>query len=323
MADYLEGDLALERRALFDAHLDECSECSEEIGAMRATIALLRELPEPEVPPQLANDVMRRIRAGEARAGWLDRLRDIGASLLDPRVLAPASAAMLALGIVLGTGQFRIGGPQPSGEQNLALYAPSVMIGEQSAGRQPGANAPLITAGRPAASANSQITDGRIAVQSPAEGVVGFSVRIQRWKGTPGPVGGGAPSRQAPATRYVDAGQPGQSRNVAIRKDTSAGIPRRTQDDVWSADRWLDHAEHNPAAFAAGLSDAAGTSLAEHELWVKNLALHAVETDRIDEVVRALQRSPNPYARSLARDFEAEGRKVVAVRNAESSVTGD
>ena len=51
LADYLEGDLALDLRALVDAHLDSCELCSSEVREMQQTIRLLRALPEP---PQLA-----------------------------------------------------------------------------------------------------------------------------------------------------------------------------------------------------------------------------------------------------------------------------
>ena len=37
MADYLEGDLSLSKRALFDAHLDACTECARELSEMRGT----------------------------------------------------------------------------------------------------------------------------------------------------------------------------------------------------------------------------------------------------------------------------------------------
>jgi hypothetical protein len=324
MADYLEGDLALERRALFDAHLDECPECSDEIDAMRSTIALLRQLPEPEAPPQLVDDVMRRIRAGDARAGWLDGLRDIGASLLDPRVLAPVSAAMLALGIVLGTGQLPIGGLETEAVQTVATYPPSALLSETPGRSQPGATGPGVAD----AAAGSQRTDGRLAAQqSGNDGLLGISVRIQRWRGTPGPMGGGAPSMTTPGTLYVDAGRPSgtpqraelgsraPSSYVALRADT----PTRALSEVRTADRWLDDAVRDPVAFAAGLTQAGDTSLAEHELWVKNLARRAVETDRLDEVVASLQSSSSPSARSLARDFEAEGQKLAASRSGGSS----
>ncbi|MBY0399783.1 zf-HC2 domain-containing protein, partial [Myxococcota bacterium] len=59
LADYLEGDLALDKRALVDAHLDTCASCAQEVREMQQTIRLLRALPQPEVPPMIAANVMR------------------------------------------------------------------------------------------------------------------------------------------------------------------------------------------------------------------------------------------------------------------------
>ncbi|MCH2187491.1 anti-sigma factor, partial [Myxococcota bacterium] len=107
MADYLEGDLPLGPRALFDAHLDECEECAAEIAQMRRTIGALRGLPDPAPPPMLVHDVMRRIRLGEANPTWVDRVRVFFDLLLSPKVLAPISAAAIAASVVLGTQPLR------------------------------------------------------------------------------------------------------------------------------------------------------------------------------------------------------------------------
>ena len=40
LAEYLEGDLALDKRARFDSHLDECRDCAREVDEMRQTIRL-------------------------------------------------------------------------------------------------------------------------------------------------------------------------------------------------------------------------------------------------------------------------------------------
>ena len=65
MASYLDGELALGQRALFDAHLDGCEACSTELSDMRATINLLRRLPSPEPPADLVDQIMRRVAEGE------------------------------------------------------------------------------------------------------------------------------------------------------------------------------------------------------------------------------------------------------------------
>ena len=102
LADYLEGDLALDHRALVDAHLDKCESCSTEVKEMLQTIRLLRTLPEPELPPMIAANVMRRIRAGESRPGLLQRMSRAVYSILEPSFVLPASAIAVVVSPRLG-----------------------------------------------------------------------------------------------------------------------------------------------------------------------------------------------------------------------------
>ncbi len=96
LADYLEGDLALDQRALVDAHLDGCPECALEVREMQQTIRLLRALPEPEPPPMIAANVMRRIRAGETRPSFFGRIQRALGGVLEPSFVLPASAMAVA-----------------------------------------------------------------------------------------------------------------------------------------------------------------------------------------------------------------------------------
>jgi len=80
LGDYLEGDLDLARRARVDAHLAECEECAREVRELRQTVSMLRGLPV-EAPPALADAVMARIAAGEARPSrWVRATRHFGES---------------------------------------------------------------------------------------------------------------------------------------------------------------------------------------------------------------------------------------------------
>ena len=93
LSDHLEGDSSLAQRALVDAHLARCEACREELRGLRATVALLRGLPDPEPSARLRHDVMRRIRAGEARPPlWPRLLRGVA---------EPQFAAALAAGIAV------------------------------------------------------------------------------------------------------------------------------------------------------------------------------------------------------------------------------
>ena len=104
MADYLEGDLVLSERALFDGHLDGCESCSHEFTQLRDTVRLLRSLPDPQPPALLVENVMRRIRSGEGSVRLLDHIR-AGLSLVArPQLAVPATA--LAIGLTLASGKF-------------------------------------------------------------------------------------------------------------------------------------------------------------------------------------------------------------------------
>lgn len=101
LADYLEGDLALDKRALVDAHLDSCETCAQEVREMQQTIRLLRALPQPEVPPMITANVMRRIRAGETQPSFLERIQRMFGGVLEPSFVLPASAVAVAALVVV------------------------------------------------------------------------------------------------------------------------------------------------------------------------------------------------------------------------------
>ena len=61
--DYLEGDLDLPDRAPLDEHLSECGECKREARELRQIVRLLRDLPDEDGPPDLADAVMVRVAA--------------------------------------------------------------------------------------------------------------------------------------------------------------------------------------------------------------------------------------------------------------------
>lgn len=107
LADYLEGELPIDQRALVDAHLDGCDSCSSEVDEMIQTIHFLRKLPEPETPPLIAANVMRRIRSGEGQLGFFGRIGRTFRSVFEPGFVLPASAiaaAALVVTVVQGVG---------------------------------------------------------------------------------------------------------------------------------------------------------------------------------------------------------------------------
>ncbi len=192
LADYLEGDLALDLRALVDAHLDGCEICANEVREMQQTIRLLRALPEPETPPMIAANVMRRIRAGETQPSLFERFQRGLGSILEPSFVLPAAAmAVAALVFFAIQGRERFSVPIGSGAgservqprelvvENSAAPALGLPIEDEarsfgaSAAREP-AVAPVPTqslAARPAAPADGPGDGSRRALERDVERV--------------------------------------------------------------------------------------------------------------------------------------------------------
>lgn len=123
MGDYLQGELTLAQRALFDAHLDGCTSCADELHTLRITVDLLRGLDTPEVPPHLTDRVFARIQDGEGQARWLDGLSAFWDAIDPARYLPPLAAAALTSAVVIvGVRDlgWQIPGTHPPGTQVVA-----------------------------------------------------------------------------------------------------------------------------------------------------------------------------------------------------------
>jgi hypothetical protein len=96
LGDHLEGDLELRFRARVDEHLGRCASCAEELSELRSTVALLRSLPNPRPPAELAGEVMQRIDAGEGR---MRRTPVAIRHLFTPQVAAALAAILVGFAI--------------------------------------------------------------------------------------------------------------------------------------------------------------------------------------------------------------------------------
>jgi len=65
--EHLDGDLSMAEQAAVEAHLAHCDDCADELRALRGIVALLRDLPDPEVPVDFAARIAQRIESGEGR----------------------------------------------------------------------------------------------------------------------------------------------------------------------------------------------------------------------------------------------------------------
>jgi hypothetical protein len=98
LSAYLEADLAPGERARIEEHLAGCPECRREYLELRHTVDLLRGLPEPEPPLDLAGRVIARLREGEGRPGGVAKVRAGISRIADLPWLRPVAAVALALG---------------------------------------------------------------------------------------------------------------------------------------------------------------------------------------------------------------------------------
>ncbi len=263
-ADHLDGTLDPARRRRLDEHFESCGDCSDEFEGLEATVALLRALPEPEAPENLAESVLRRIAAGEAEPGFRLRLdRRLGAlatALSSPRLALPVAAA-LAIVAVVGFGpDFRPGGPGMT----------------------------------PAVSAGSALT-----AVAPVTHRVALSEPIQlRSESMPEPQHYEAGPRGRLVLASTRSPQPGSIPSFAASPNRAPGAGPRA---FRSTDDWIDVLIERPSNFAAKHAE---LTEIERELWVTILARRAVATEQIKALVRALRGSSEPTALALANDFE-------------------
>jgi len=101
LSDYLQRDLDPEDRSRIETHLEACGPCGSELRELRATVSLLRSLPEPGHPPGLAEAVMARV-ARDARGPA--RVRSLLWRAAEPRFAAPLAAGIAGLFFLFQTG---------------------------------------------------------------------------------------------------------------------------------------------------------------------------------------------------------------------------
>ncbi len=107
LSAYLEADLDPNERARIEEHLDGCPDCRREYRELRHTVDLLRGLPAPDSPPDLADRVIARLRAGEGRPGLVARCQawvEGVAGVLWSTPVAAVAVVLTALVIVRGLG---------------------------------------------------------------------------------------------------------------------------------------------------------------------------------------------------------------------------
>lgn len=100
LSAYLEADLEARERVRIEQHLRECPDCRREYRELRHTVDLLRGLHASDPPPDLADRVIARLRAGEGRPGLLARWQDRVSRIAEGPWSAPVAAVALGLGML-------------------------------------------------------------------------------------------------------------------------------------------------------------------------------------------------------------------------------
>lgn len=340
MADYLEGDLALGKRALFDAHIDRCESCRREFVELRETITLLHALPDPEPPPFLVENVMRRVRDGEAQAGFLDRVRDTLNALATPRVAVPATA--LVVGLLLATGELDPGslsipGLQKSEPAQLRNVERQQIVIRQTPPGAPASSPVFDVAETNVAAVPSRKSGPVPGVRTPIAQVVSEidPSLLPRFASGPPAVGGaprltiklprggmGSPlitqvpyaPQSGPLARNVSGVMQAGASDVAPRRQSGfGGLAGETGSEhhkrAAQAAAGLERLINSPTLYSV---EFANLTVAEQEIWLEALVEYAQQIGRGDEAVRRLEATGDRRALALATAFSTELRRVEA-----------
>lgn len=114
LSEYLERELIPEERSRVERHLESCPDCARELRELRATVSLLRRLPEPGHPPGLADAVMAQIALEASRPA---SLRSLVRRTAEPRVAALLAAGLAGFVLLVQAVDPKL---EPSGSTQIA-----------------------------------------------------------------------------------------------------------------------------------------------------------------------------------------------------------
>lgn len=266
LSPYLEGELDPKERARLDEHLRGCADCARALSELRTTVALLRDLPDPE-PPSIAPAVMARIENGEAQPARWSRLLSATRPALAPLLAAAAGLA----GFLLLTEVHWVGGPEPAG-------APLRLAREAPGAAAPAAESPPPARSTAPTDVARSAAPAEAAPRSPVQSAIPEVAFADGASRRPGP----------------------RSRAVAPR---AAAFGRATPFDLGLArvDRELDELLVAPELV---LDELAGLPPAERRVRVDGLARRARQIQVSEAVVARIREAEHPLAQGVADRFE-------------------
>lgn len=103
LSAFIEDDLSQNERRSLEAHILACRRCSQTVRELRATLELVQTVPYYETSPHFEEDLLARIRSGEAlRPTVVEWLRGVlEPARLRPLFLAGAGACAVWIGVML------------------------------------------------------------------------------------------------------------------------------------------------------------------------------------------------------------------------------
>jgi anti-sigma factor RsiW len=113
---FIEDEISQKERRSLESHLLGCRRCSTAVRELRATIALTRSLPATDVSVHFEEDVLLRIRSGEAlRPTMLEWLASLAPPVrLRPVLAASAGLCAVSLAAFVVFHPFTTGAPAPN-----------------------------------------------------------------------------------------------------------------------------------------------------------------------------------------------------------------
>ena len=291
---HLEGELGSAERRGVEQHLSVCVSCRAERRELRATVELLRGLPDPEPPAGLVPGVLRRLESAPAqpRGGLLARgLRAIARGTPLPVPIAALAAGLVLLALA-SSEESRLAFQDAGG---AGAPARSVEPAPSAAPERDGAFALAPTLELRAPTAPSVVIDAdelEPVAMDPARGPRASRRRFV----LPSGVGAGA----APAGEAGAALPPRPALAACVGEATAQAGDPAAQCRPW-LQGMLALAQYDPRGFLAEVE-----ILPEREAaaWLAQLSRFSREVRTSDAVASRLRSTPDARVVALARWFE-------------------
>jgi anti-sigma factor RsiW len=165
--DYVEGDIAADRRAELEAHLASCATCAQQVALVQAGKDALRESQRLHLPPARREAISTSLPTQRRASGR-------GPALSPRRILAlltPVAAVAAVVVILVSSGVFETNGNDEAG--SAAAGATSQLQREDQAGGAEAA-APVMKVAGPATTVADELRRKGIRAR-----VVGNSVEVR------------------------------------------------------------------------------------------------------------------------------------------------